>query len=117
MDLRLAKTVQYSAEVAARRWLAKGEGADVLDGPGWREAARRHCERLPMVPQSSSASRLTAGAAGFLTLIQSFDRPGRYCEPRRLDTMPSQPSLRAWWKTMLPSTSKCRLKATPGCAL
>jgi hypothetical protein len=31
-----------------------------------------------MVRQSSSASRFTAGAAGFFTLIQSFDRPNRY---------------------------------------
>ena len=28
-----AQTVQYGAEVIARRWLAKGEGAVVLDGP------------------------------------------------------------------------------------
>jgi hypothetical protein len=28
-------------------------------------------------PQSSSASRLTAGALGFLLLIQSCDRPER----------------------------------------
>jgi hypothetical protein len=44
---------------------------------------------------SSSASRFTAGEAGFLTLIQSADRPNRYGEPRRFDTMPSQPSLQA----------------------
>ena len=28
-----AQTVQYGAEVIARGWLAKGEGAAVLDGP------------------------------------------------------------------------------------
>ena len=47
---------------------------------------------LPKVLQSSSASRFTAGAAGFLTLIQSADRSNRYGEPSRFDTMPSQPS-------------------------
>ena len=60
------------------------------------EAARRHRNRLPRVLQSSSASRFTAGAAGFLTLIQSFDRPNRYGEPSRFDTIPSQPSLQAF---------------------
>jgi hypothetical protein len=51
-------------------------------------------------PQSSSASRFTAGAAGFFTLIQSehLPGPGRYFEPTRFDTMPSQPSLQAWAK-------------------
>jgi hypothetical protein len=52
------------------------------------------------VLQPSSASRFMAGAAGFLTLIQSLERPERYSEPRRLDTIPSQPSLQAWWKTI-----------------
>jgi hypothetical protein len=46
--------------------------------------------------QSSSASRLTAGAFGFLTLIQSSDRPARDFEPSRLETIPSQPSLQVW---------------------
>ena len=40
-------------------------------------------------------SRLTAAAAGFLTLIQQPARPAWYCEPRRFDTMPSQPSAQA----------------------
>jgi hypothetical protein len=31
----------------------------------------------PPLPQSSSDSRLTAGAAGFFILSQSFDRPER----------------------------------------
>ena len=46
-------------------------------------------------PQSSSASRRTAGAAGFLIFSQSFTRPERYVEPSRFDTMPSQPSAQA----------------------
>jgi hypothetical protein len=46
--------------------------------------------------RSSSASRLTAGAAGFLLLIQCRDRPERWGELRRFDTMPSSPSLQAW---------------------
>jgi hypothetical protein len=37
--------------------------------------------------------RRTAGAAGFLS--QCFDRPERFVEPSRLDTVPSQPSLQA----------------------
>jgi hypothetical protein len=45
---------------------------------------------------SSSASRVTAGAAGFLTFTQQSARPERYGEPRRFDTMPSQPSAQAW---------------------
>jgi hypothetical protein len=45
--------------------------------------------------QSSSASRRTAGAAGFFIFTQCLDRPDRYVEPSRFDTMPSQPSLQA----------------------
>jgi len=37
--------------------------------------------------QSSSASRLTAGAAGFLLLSQCRERPERQGEPSRFDTM------------------------------
>jgi hypothetical protein len=43
-------------------------------------------------PQSSSASRVTAGALGFLTFTQCGHRPDRYGEPSRFDTIPSQPS-------------------------
>ena len=67
----------------------------LVDRPGPRKAPRRHRDRLPKVLQSSSASRVTAGAAGFLTLIQCSDRPARYDEPSRFETMPSQPSLQA----------------------
>ena len=42
--------------------------------------------RLPL--QSSSASRRTAGAPGFLILTQWSTQPDRYGEPRRFDTMP-----------------------------
>jgi len=45
--------------------------------------------------QFSWASRVTAGAAGFLTFIQQPARPAWYGEPRRFDTMPSQPSAQA----------------------
>ncbi len=44
-------------------------------------------------PQSSSASRFTASAFGFLTFTQCGERPERYSDPRRFDTIPSQPSL------------------------
>ena len=46
--------------------------------------------------QSSSVSRVTAGAAGLLILTQQYAlRPGRYGDPSRFDTMPSQPSAQA----------------------
>jgi hypothetical protein len=52
-------------------------------------------------PQSSSASRSTAGAAGFLRFwSQSRERPDRYAEPSRFDTIPSEPSLQAWQKNL-----------------
>jgi hypothetical protein len=57
----------------------------LLDRPGRREAAVCH------QTQYSSASRLTAGASGFLTLTQQSCRPGRYGDSSRFDTMPSQP--------------------------
>src|SRR5262245_49161025 len=43
-------------------------------------------------PQSSSASRFTAGAAGLLILSQCCERPERYSEPRSFDRKHSQPS-------------------------
>ena len=46
--------------------------------------------------QSSSASRRTASQAGFLLLSQSGERPERYVENFRFDTMPSSPILQAW---------------------
>jgi hypothetical protein len=47
---------------------------------------------LGYFPQSSSASRFTAGAFGFLTLIQCGDRPGRInrAEPLRHDALTSK---------------------------
>src|SRR6516162_3271497 len=63
-------------------------------------------------PQSSSASRFTAGAFGFLTLTQCGERPELYGESSRFDTMPSQPSVQACLKIIAPSPLKCRLKAT-----
>jgi hypothetical protein len=51
------------------------------------------------LPQSSSSSRFTAGAAAFLILSQSGERPERYIESLRFDTMPSSPILQAWAKT------------------
>jgi hypothetical protein len=47
--------------------------------------------------QSSSSSRRTAGASGFLVLSQCADRPAWYGVPSRFDTMPSQPSTQACW--------------------
>jgi hypothetical protein len=65
-------------------------GFAFLDGPRRREAALGH------LLQSSSASRVTAGAAEFLTFTQQSARPERYSDPRRFETMPSQPSAQAW---------------------
>jgi hypothetical protein len=55
--------------------------------------------------QSSSASRFTAGAFGFLLFIQSSERPERYRESLRFETMPSRPSLQACWKMSGPSST------------
>jgi hypothetical protein len=52
-------------------------------------------------PQCSSASRFTAGACGFLNLSQSGERPDRYRDPSRFETIPSSPILQACWKTVL----------------
>jgi hypothetical protein len=54
-------------------------------------------------PQSSSASRFTAGASGFLNFSQSGDLPERLRDPSRFDTIPSRPILQACWKTTAPS--------------
>lgn len=43
--------------------------------------------------QSSSASRVSADGAAFLTFTQCVDRPDLYGEPNRFDTMPSQQRL------------------------
>jgi hypothetical protein len=39
------------------------------------------------LPQSSSASRFTAGASAFFILSQSAERPDREAEPFHLDTI------------------------------
>ena len=54
---------------------------------GWR--------RVAIQLQSSSSSRRTAGAAGFLIFSQCGNRPARYGVPSRFETMPSQPSAHA----------------------
>jgi len=43
--------------------------------------------------RAPSASRFTAGAFGFLLLIQCGDRPDPSRESFRVDTLPSSPSL------------------------
>src|SRR5262249_20673711 len=69
------------------------------------------------LPQSSSASRVTAGAFGLFILCQSGERPERYGESFLFDTMPSSPILHAWAKTVGPSPSICSLNRMPGRAL
>src|SRR5499433_1601128 len=75
-----------------------------------------HYRRLVLC-HSSSASRFTAGAAAFFILSQSGERPERYIESFRFDTMPSSPILHAWAKTVGPSPSMCSLKRRPRPAL
>src|SRR5215467_5104100 len=58
---------------------------------------RCYTHRQRSFPHSSSASRFTAGAVFFI-LSQSGERPERYIESFRFDTMPSRPSLQAWAK-------------------
>ena len=66
-------------------------------------------------PQSSTASRVTAGAFGFLTVSQCRGRPERYGEPSRSLTIPSQPSWQAASKTSAPSSSKCSFRTMLRC--
>jgi hypothetical protein len=44
-------------------------------------------------PLPPPASRLTAGASGFLNFIQSGVRPDRYRDPSLFETIPSSPIL------------------------
>jgi hypothetical protein len=57
-------------------------------------------------PQSSSASRFTAGAAGFLNLSQSQERPEIEGDPRRFDTIPLEAELAAMAKHGLAITHR-----------
>src|SRR3954463_15660038 len=68
-------------------------------------------------PQSSSASRFTAGASGFLNFNQSGGRPERYVEPKRLETMPSSPILQACANTMSPGCVRWGVELHPRLAL
>jgi len=63
---------------------------------GHQQVEKSEGELRHRLPHSSSASRFTAGAAGFLNLSQCRVRPLTYGEPRRFDTMPSEPSRQAW---------------------
>src|SRR5215468_12384455 len=81
------------------------------------EVISRRGHLRPLLPQSSSSSRFTAGAAGFFIFSQSGERPERYIESLRFDTMPSSPILQAWAKTVGPSPSICSLKRRPRPAL
>src|SRR5262245_11002488 len=86
-----------------------------IDAEGEVSSRRGHLR--PLLPQSSSASRFTAGAARFFILSQSGERPERYIESLRFDTMASSPILQAWAKTVGPSPSICPLKRRPRPAL
>jgi hypothetical protein len=73
-----------------------GELTVVIVGPGPAidgDFSARTCVLFHRrFPPSSSASRFTAGASGFFTLIQSghLVGPGRHFLPSRFDTMPSR---------------------------
>jgi len=54
-----------------------GDVADALDIQGWDGPFRILRDLHRPRPQSSSASRFTAGASGFLNFSQSLDRPER----------------------------------------
>src|SRR5262245_42249485 len=91
-------------------------GAIALRAEDHDPVVASHYRRLVLC-HSSSASRLTAGAARLFILSQSGERRERYVEPLRLDTMPSSPILQAWAKMVGPSPSKCSLKRRPRPAL
>jgi hypothetical protein len=50
---------------------------------------------IAILPPLYLSFRFTAGAFGFLLLVQCGERPELYAEPRRFDTIPSRPSLPA----------------------
>jgi hypothetical protein len=64
--------------------------------------------------QSSSASRFTADASGFFILGQSGERPERYAESFRFDTISSSPILQAWAKTVGPSLIEPNARSSLG---
>jgi hypothetical protein len=84
------------------RWLSPSPRQD------GSPAARSGCP--PYRPQSSSASRFTAGPAGFLNFSQSGERPDRYRDPSRFETIP-QPPLAGVLEDQ--SCSRCSLSRIP----
>src|SRR5207249_10615442 len=101
------------ARVGRQRWRSPLAGQDSAPRTPTNvlQTDARHCP-----PQSSSASRRTASHAGFLLLSQSGERPERYGESFRFDTMPSRPILQAWANTVEPSASMCSLSRRPDAA-
>jgi hypothetical protein len=70
-------------------------------------------QRHRSLPQSSSASRFTAGASGFFILSQSGERAGAVRRALALGHDPSSPSLQAWrkycaWTRCLPARARRR---------
>jgi len=91
--LAAAVAVRSTPAARARQYRRKVPAPGCPPGLPGRRLVRRTA--LPHLLQSPSASRVTAGAAGFLTFIQQPARPAWYGEPIRFDTMPSQPSAQA----------------------
>src|SRR5689334_19518852 len=78
----LATNGRVAALPRGRKTAGKGSDAppSPLTSPSPPDVAQRHrleCLDLDGHPQSCSASRVTAGASGFLALIQSRVRPHR----------------------------------------
>src|SRR5262249_17491839 len=86
-----------------------------IDAEGEVRSRRGHLR--PLLLHSSWGSLFSAGASEFFILSQSGERPERYIESLRFDTMPSSPILQAWAKTVGPSPSRCSLKRKPRPAL
>src|ERR1700730_5450230 len=84
MVMRRAKSLQFYK--SRQPWTAYVAHGHRLERLGFAADHR---------PHSSSASRFTAGASGFLLLIQSGERPDLYRESFRFETIPSRPSLQA----------------------
>jgi hypothetical protein len=82
---------------------------EVPHGTSGTKAHAVRCYRHFFLPHSSSASRFNADASEFFILSQSGERPERYIESLRFETMPSRPILQACAKTVGPSPSICSL--------
>src|SRR5215813_7319590 len=89
-------TVEWTMLIASGRTCTQGLRLGSINITSVMLIAPPQSGNVDLKGHSSSASRFTAGAAGFLNLSQCRMRPLTYGEPSRFDTMPLQPSLKAW---------------------